>query len=149
MKYLTNRPKRGRCVWNRPIVDLQKRLCGGELGPSRGHFVACALQLIVKSLNFLGQSEAKVRGQFDTVLDRRDSAEGVVGSVVVVAVQPVGCHVTYLLIHPGPNGSRAFGEVSGNSAEASEGPVNRIDLLAVAECRHNAHHAIADLSVQL
>lgn len=36
-------------------------------------------------------------GRFDSVLDRRDSAEGFMGSMGVVAGQPVGRHVAHFL----------------------------------------------------
>ena len=45
----------------------------------------------------MSQSEVEVGEQFDTVLDQRDSAEGFMRSMVVVAVQPVGRHVSNLL----------------------------------------------------
>lgn len=45
----------------------------------------------------LSQSEVEFREQFDTVLDRWDVAEGFMGAMVVVSVQPVGRHVTHLL----------------------------------------------------
>ena len=48
-------------------------------------------------LEFLSQSEVEVGEQFDTVLDRWDSAEGFMGSMVVVAVQPIGRHVAHFL----------------------------------------------------
>jgi len=48
-------------------------------------------------LVFLGQSEIEVWELFHTVLDRWDVAEGFVGALVVVAVQPVGGHGAHLL----------------------------------------------------
>ena len=53
--------------------------------------------VICSPLEFLSQSEVEVGEQFDTVLDRRNSAESFMGTVVVVSVQPIGRHVTHLL----------------------------------------------------
>ena len=50
--------------------------------------------VVVKSLEFLSQLEVEVGEQFDTVLDRWDSAKGFIGSMVVVSAQPVGGHVS-------------------------------------------------------
>jgi hypothetical protein len=50
-----------------------------------------------EALEFLSQSELEFAKLFDTVLDRWDLAEGIMGSMVVVAVQPIGRQVTYFL----------------------------------------------------
>ena len=48
-------------------------------------------------LEFQVQSEVEVGELFHTVFNRRNEPQGFMGSMVVVAVQPVGCHVTHLL----------------------------------------------------
>lgn len=59
--------------------------------PERVYWANCG------PLEFLSQSEVEVGEQFDTVLDRWDSAEGLMGALVVVAMQPIDRHVTYFL----------------------------------------------------
>lgn len=45
----------------------------------------------------MSQSEVEVREPFGTVLERWDSAECLMGSMAVIAVQPVSRHVTHLV----------------------------------------------------